>query len=110
MALTICLCQKGQRSFLQHAVEYTPAVKTAAVFDALLAITLLVVGILAIIGSNGASAQWLQGIGTIGNVGGGLMIAGAVVLGLLDLVSDNCFVRGFSPEDELSNDPFKTYF
>ena|ERR1700722_3896989 len=96
MALTVSLCIEGSKRFPYVPVEYSPKIKAALIFDSALIITLLTVGILAIIGSGMAAGHSLHAIGTIGKAWGGTMLGLAAFITLADLLFHNV-CTGFEP-------------
>jgi hypothetical protein len=84
MSLTVGLCKEGNKKWPYTRVEYTMCTKIAAAADSLVVAALLVIGTLAIIGSGVSYGNSLYALGTIGALGGGWMIAGAVLIACVD--------------------------
>jgi hypothetical protein len=93
MALTVGMCVACQKSYPYAPVEYSPRMIAALIFDVAVVITLIVVGILAIIGNVTTAHNSLQVLGT---GGGGAMIGIALLIILSDVISHKTFT-GFEP-------------
>lgn len=103
MALAISIGRVCPSRYPYSPVEYTPKIKAALVFDIFLITTLIVVGILAIVGSTVPQGNALHGIGLIGKAWGGVMIGGAILIGLIDYLFHKMFT-GFKHFDPFVDD------
>lgn len=98
MTLAISIGRVCPSRYPYSAVEYTPKIKAALAFDIFLITALVVVGILAIVGSTVPQGNALHGIGLIGKAGGGIMIGAGILIGLIDYCFHKTFT-GFKPLD-----------